>query len=165
MPYPLADLIDTLIGLVPVVVGLILGFLLTVTVSWYSNRGARIGLAAALACEVEAIRATTASSVKVLRPKVESTRAQLENGGPNLPYVGIDDGDYQTKVFDSNLSALRILGNELMLRVTELYRWVEYAHHEKSLSSEAGANFNATARRLSGQPTAMELSFFRTAGV
>src|SRR3989442_1492742 len=68
----------TVASLVPVVVGIAIGFLLTPLADVWSNRRKRKKLAAVLACEVEAIRAMAARSIEVNEPNVAVTRKTLE---------------------------------------------------------------------------------------
>src|SRR2546422_11638864 len=72
----------TFAGLVPVVVGIAIGFLLTPLAEMWSNRRKRKKLAAVLACEVEAIRAMAAHSISVNSQNVEDTRKTLDMAGP-----------------------------------------------------------------------------------
>src|SRR2546425_11925956 len=96
----------TFAGLVPVVVGIAIGFLLTPLADRWSNRRKRKKLAAVLACEVEAIRAMAAHSIEVDTPKVAITRKTLDMvglGSAPVSSVAIDDVDYPTEVFKSTL--------------------------------------------------------------
>src|SRR2546422_1277396 len=71
----------TFAGLVPVVVGIAIGYLLTPLAEMWSNRRKRKKLAAVLACEVEAIRAMAAHSISVNSQNVEDTRKTLDMAG------------------------------------------------------------------------------------
>src|SRR5438128_2364693 len=131
-----------LAGLVPVVVGIAIGFLLTPLAEAWSNRRKRRKLAAVLACEVEAIRAMAAHSIDVNTPNLEETRKTLDMANPLLlSSVAVDDVDYPTEVFKSTLSEVEILGEDVMLKLAELYRWVEYAHHAKRQNLQSHAEF------------------------
>jgi len=136
-----ADLGAILIGLIPVAFGFALGYGVKKVDDWRSNHRTRKGLAAALATEVEAIRGIAEDSIKINGPSVAEVRERLSKGGSPLGGVGIADVDYQTTVYHSNLVQLQILGENLMVQLTELYRWVEYAHHQKRLNLEAESAF------------------------
>jgi hypothetical protein len=143
-----------LASLVPVVVGFAIGFLLTPLSDTWSNRRRRRKFAAVLACEVEAIRAMATHSIQVNTPSVEDTRKTLETAGPglvSLASVAVDDTDYPTKVFESSLGEVGNLGGDVMLKLTELYRWVEYTHHMKRQNLQSHAEFMEVWKAASGR--------------
>ncbi|SRR6266571_6224016 len=140
----MADLSDALL----VVLGFALGYGVKKLDDWWGNRRARERLAAVLATEVEAIRAMTENSIKINGPSIAEVRQRLSNRGSPIGGVGIADVDYQTTVYHSNVAQLQILGENLMVQLTELYRWVEYAHHQKRLNLEAENAFMDLSKSL-----------------
>ncbi len=164
----MADLTDTLISLIPVVVGFVLGVGFQVFRDWRSNRHARIGLAAALACEVEAIRAIAVHSNNLDRRDVEASREILDKGGSQIRAVELRGVDYPTTVFQSNIDRLRVLGEEQMLQLTELYRWVDYTHRKKRQNLAAKADYTQVTLGLAahgGSPTTLEEGMLRNVGM
>ena len=76
--------------------------------------------------------------------------------------------DYPTKVFQSNINSLRLLGNEPMLRLTDLYRWVDYTHWKKRQNLAAKADYTQVSLGLAahgGGPTTLEEGLLRDAGM
>lgn len=164
----MANLTDTLISLVPVVVGFVLGVGFQVLRDGRSNRHARMGLAAALACEVEAIRAIAVHSNDLDRPDVEASRDILDKGGSQIRAIELRGVDYPTTVFQSNVKSLRVLGEEQMLQLTELYRWVDYTHRKKRQNLAAKADYTQISLSLAahgGGPTTLEEGMLRNAGM
>jgi hypothetical protein len=157
-------------NVVPVVVGVVIGFLLAPLSETWSNRRKRKRLAAVLACEVEAIRAMAAQSIYVNSPTVEDTRKTLNMVGPGpvpLTSVALDDIDYPTEVFKTSLGDVEILGEDMMLKLTELYRWIEYAHHAKRQNLRWHSEFMELAKGVSsrGGPTPAERDVMSNASV
>src|SRR3989441_5795218 len=118
-------------GLVPVIVGILIGFFLTPLQDAWSNRGKRRRLAAILGPEVETIRAMAENSVKAHEKNVRETKESLARGGSPMGFVGTNDVDYPTRVYDSHLADVDLLDEDLALSLTNLYRWASIAHHWK----------------------------------
>src|SRR2546427_11518703 len=124
----------TFAGLVPVVVGIAIGFLLTPLAEMWSNRRKRKKLAAVLACEVEAIRAMAAHSISVNSQNVEDTRKTLDMAGPErgpLIFVPLDEPGQPQEGFESPPGEGEILGEGAGVKLAQLYRWGADDHHPK----------------------------------
>jgi len=160
---PVADLSDILL----VLFGFVLGYAVKRMDDWSSGRRARKRLAAVLADEVEAIRAIASHSLEVVGPDVEGTRKILERGGSPVSSVGIDDVDYPTSVFDSSLTDLRLLGEEMMLKLTELHRWIDFTHHQKRLNLKYADEFMEVGERFAERagPTDIEKDLLRSSAL
>ena len=120
-----------LAGLVPVIVGILIGFLLTPLQEAWSNRRKRRRLAAILGQEVEAIRAMAENSVAAHERNVREARESLTRGGSPMGFVGTNDVDYPTRVYDSHLVDVDLFDENLALSLTNLYRWTSIAHYWK----------------------------------
>src|SRR5438309_3695307 len=125
---------SVLAGLVPVVVGIAIGFLLTPLANRWSNRSKRKMLAAVLSPEVETIRAMAAESIKAHEPNVQKVKQSLKTGDPSkrLEFLAADDVDYMTRVYDTHLPGVDLFDEDLAVLLTGLYRFTSMAHHWKA---------------------------------
>ena len=48
-----------------------------------------------------------------------------------MDFVGTNDADYPTRVYDSHLVDIDLLDEAVATRLTNLYRWTAFAHHLK----------------------------------
>src|SRR2546426_1661981 len=133
-------------GLVPVIVGILIGFFLTPLQDAWSNRGKRRRLAAILGPEVETIRAMAENSVKAHEKNVRETKESLVRGGSPMGFVGTNDVDYLTRVYDSHLVDVDLFDEDLALSLTNLYRWTSIAHYWKRLELGYYQEFIGLAR-------------------
>ena len=120
-----------LAGLVPVIVGILIGFLSTPLQEAWSNRRKRRRLAAILGQEVEAIRAMAENSVAAHEKNVREARESLTRGGSPMGFVGTNDVDYQTRIYDAHLVDVDLFDKHLALSLTNLYLWTSIAHYWK----------------------------------
>src|SRR5712692_2326146 len=120
---------SALAGLVPVLVGILIGFLLAPLQEAWSNRRKRTRLAAILGAEVETIRAMAEESVRAHEKNVRETRESLARGGSPMGFVATNDVDYPTRVYDSHLADIDLLDEDLARSLTNLYRWASIAHY------------------------------------
>src|SRR3989442_15463817 len=114
-------------GLVPVVVGIAIGFLLTPLAEMWSNRRKRKKLAAVLACEVEAIRAMAAHSISVNSQNVEDTRKTLDMAGPAgllFRFLCVPEPDHPKGGFGSPPGRGGSFGGDGGAKSPQTERWV-----------------------------------------
>src|SRR2546425_10792069 len=112
---------SVLAGVVPVVVGIFIGFLLTPLQEAWSNRRRRRRLMAVLAPEVATICSMAEESVKAHEKSVVEARESLQKTGPPMRVLATDDVDYPTRVYDTHLADVDLLGEGLALSLTSLY--------------------------------------------
>src|SRR2546428_1420211 len=146
---------SVLANLVPVAFGILIGFFLVPLQETWSNRRKRKRLAAILGPEVETIRAMAEESVKAHEQNVREVRDSLARGGSPMGFVGTNDADYPTRVYDSHLVDIDLLDEAVATRLTNLYRWTAFAHHLKEEELGYYREFIGLARAFALSGTAV----------
>ena len=145
----MADTLDSaLAGLIPVAFGFALGFLSRPVEQWLMNRTVRRRLVAAFSSEVGSIWAMAERSITINTPSVAEARKGLNQDTKSLGGLEIDDVDYPMKVYDSHLTQIDLFGTDLVVLLTELYRWIGYAHHWKRVNLRFGEDLDRMMRAL-----------------
>ena len=144
-----------LANLVPVAFGILIGFFLVPLQDAWSNRRKRKRLAAILGPEVETIRTMAAESVKAHEKNVRKVRESLTRGGSPMGFVGTNDADYPTRVYDSHLTDVDLLDVDAATRLTNLYRWTAFAHYWKRQELGYYQEFIGLARAFEVSGTAV----------
>lgn len=157
----MVTLLDSLIDLIPIAFGFALGFLVKPIVDWFGKRSRRKRLAIILSSEVEAIKASAKRSIEINSPSVEQARKNLQQGPKLLGGIEIADVDFPSKVYEEMLVDIGLFSTDLVILITELYRWVEYAHHHKRENLKIGSDLDSLIKTLSGRSLTEQERIYR----
>ncbi len=137
----MVNLSDYLLTLLSIALGFGLGYAVRPLEDWFSNRARRRRLAIVLSSEIEAIKASAENSIKLNTPTVEEARKSLQpaqSAQPDQPgimsFTGVEiaDVDFPTQVYESTLGEVGLFKPDLVVLLTDFYRWVGYAHARKA---------------------------------
>jgi len=145
---------SVLASIVPIVVGIAIGFLLTPLAEMWSSRRKRRRLAVLLGPEVETIRVMAEQSVTAHESTVRAVRESVARGGSPFEFLATKDVDYPTRVYDSHLTDIDLFDEALASSLTNLYRWTSIAHYWKGEELAHYSEFMGMARffAVSGVP-------------
>ena len=115
--------------------GFALGFVADFLREWRRTRIRRRNVAAMLGAEMKAIERTAEWSMDNLKQSLAQVKKLQE--GHAAAYIRINDADFPDDVYHTFLLDVGLLGEELAMQVTELYRWIGYAHHRKEETNHA----------------------------
>jgi hypothetical protein len=155
-------MIDVLESALLVLLGFTLGLLGSFVQTWFSGRSEKRKMAVVLSSEIQAIEATAKHSLEVNMPSLEETRRKFQEGPSSPAYIEIADADFPKDVYDKMLTNIGLFNTDLVVVLTELYRWTEYAHHMKRENLQQGAELNRFLSAIIGrQFTSQELNYLR----
>lgn len=155
-------MVSLLDSLLLVTLGFALGLLGRAIHGWFSSRSRRRRLATILSSEIQAIEASAKHSVEVNTPSLEETRRKYEEEPDSVSYIEIGDADFPNGVYERMLDDVGLFSTELVVLLTELYRWVDYAHHRKNENLKQGEDFHRFLRvSLDKELHSQELDYLR----
>lgn len=155
-------MVDLLESLSLVTYGFLLGLLGPPISEWLMRRVKRGRLAVVLQSELEAIDASARHSIEVNTPSVAEARKEFQRTPQSVNYIEIGDADFPSVVFNSAITEIEILGSDLVVAVTEVYRWIGYAHHHKRENLKQAEDVKTyLATSMNRSLTSVELSYLR----
>ncbi|MFX0066192.1 MAG: hypothetical protein ACFFC7_28860 [Candidatus Hermodarchaeota archaeon] len=149
-----------------VILGFTLGFLGWLVQFWLSKWRERRKMAAVLGSEIQAIEATAKHSLEVNMPSLEEVRRKSRKEPNSQSHIEIADADFPTDVYYKILSNIGLFNLDQIVILTELYRWIEYAHHWKQENLQQAADLNRFLSTILGKTfTSNELNYLRMKAV
>jgi len=78
-----------------------------------------------LAPEIQAVAASAQHSLEVNLPNLKRVRAEFDAGPTSVSWIEVADADFPTAVFQGLLGEVGILPMDVLVPLTEMYRWIE----------------------------------------
>lgn len=140
--------------------GFALGFVADFIREWYRTRIRRRNVVAMLGAEIKAIERTAEWSVDHLKQSLAQVKKLQE--GHAAAYIRIDAPDFPGDVYRMFLLDIPLLEPELAMQVTELYRWIGYAHHRREETNHAYKEVHLVLSRIDPRkPDAHDLDLLK----
>ena len=140
--------------------GFALGFVADFLREWSHTKIRRRKVATMLGAEMKAIERTAEWSVDCLTQRLAQVEKLRE--GHAAAYIRINDSDFPDDVYRTFLLDVGLLGPELAMQVTELYRWIGYAHHRKEETNQAYKEVQLVLSRIDPEkPDAHDLDLLK----
>ncbi len=108
-------------------------------------------MAIILASEIRAIQATAANSLDLNTPNLEVARSQYKKGPDSITHMEIGDADFPTDVYHMMLGDVGLFKANLVVLLTDLYRWISYAHHRKAENLEQADEYTSVLTTAVGR--------------
>lgn len=139
------SLLEIIFPLIPIAFGFFLGVGFHIFREWLKTRSERKKTAIILGLEIEVILQSANAALKGKKLDVLAFKNKTIEG------IKLIDADFPSNVYERIGNNLSLFSEDTVAKITELYRWITYAHHWKKQNQKLTMDIEERALDLSSK--------------